>query len=82
MPYGYKLYHEIENTQIYINENYLPIGIVYDNFITSEQFDSLTPLEKEDALISTAMIENSENINVQKNLPVFVTFLYILDGFL
>ena len=67
VPYGYNLYHEIGNTQIYINENYLPIGIVYDNFITSEQFDILTPLEKEDALISTAMLEDLEDINVETN---------------
>ena len=67
VPYGYDLYHEIGNTQIYINQNCLPIGIIYDNFITEEQFNSLTPLEKEDALISTAMLEDFESIDVENN---------------
>ena len=67
VPYGYNLYHEIENTQIYINENYLPIGIIYDNFITKEQFDSLIPLEKEDSLITTAILEDFESIDVENN---------------
>ena len=29
VPYGYELIHEINNTQIYINKNYLPIGVFY-----------------------------------------------------
>lgn len=69
-PYGYKIYHEIGNTQIYINENYLPIGIIYDNFITQEQFNCLSPLEKEDALITTAMIEESKEVNLDNNTNI------------
>lgn len=70
VPYGYKIYHEIGNTQIYINENYIPIGIVYDTFITKEQFNNLTPLEKEDALISTAILENSDNVNIENDTNI------------
>lgn len=69
IPYGYTLYHQIENTLIYINENHLPVGIVYDSYITQEQFESLTPLEKADALITTAMIEH-DNINILNNKSI------------
>lgn len=72
VPYGYSLYHEIGNTLIYINENYLPIGIVYDSYITKEQFENLSALEKEDSLITTAMIENTENINIENNIDIRV----------
>lgn len=65
VPYGYTLYHEIENTQIYINENYIPIGVLYNSYITKEQFNNLSPLEKEDALITAVMLEE-KNINVKK----------------
>lgn len=67
IPYGYTLYHEIDNTQIYINQKYLPVGIIYDRYITKEQFECLSSLEKEDALITTAMIEDEENINIKNN---------------
>lgn len=68
VPYGYNLYHEIGNTQIYINQNYLTIGIVYDSYIYKEQFEQLSALEKEDSLITTAMIENNEdNIEIKNN---------------
>ena len=69
VPYGYTLYHEIENTQIYINEHYIPIGVVYNSYISKEQFEKLSPLEKEDALITTAMLEK-ENINVKKEADI------------
>lgn len=67
VPYGYTLYHQIENTLIYINENHLSVGVVYDNYITKEQFKSLAPLEKEDSLITTAMIEDNSNVNIENN---------------
>lgn len=70
VPYGYSIYHTIEDTLIYINENNLPVGVVYDSYITKEQFDKLSPLEKEDALITTAMIEDDEVISVENDTNV------------
>lgn len=66
IPYGYRLYHEIENTQIYINENYLSPGIIYNNYMLEDEFNSLNSLEKEDSLINTAIIQQPIN-NVTKN---------------
>lgn len=69
VPYGYELYHQIENTHIYINKNYLPVGIIYDTYITKEEFEKFSPLEKEDALITTAMIkENVNNVKREENI--------------
>ena len=75
VPYGYTLYHEIGNTQIYINENYLPVGVIYNSNITKEQFESLSPLEKEDSLITTAVVEgidasNSETVKINKPMSL------------
>ncbi len=67
VPYGYTLYHEIEDTLIYINENHLPVGVVYNSYITKEQFESLSPLEREDSLITTAMVEDKNNVNVKNS---------------
>lgn len=67
VPYGYILYHKIGDTQIYLNENYLSVGMVYDSYITEKQFEQLSPLEKEDSLITTAMIESFEGIEIENN---------------
>lgn len=60
LPYGYKLYKEIEDTQIYINEIYLSVGTMYDTYILEDDYENLSPLEKEDALLQVAVLE--ENI--------------------
>jgi len=67
VPYGYTLYHKIEDTLIYINENHLPVGVVYNSYITKEQFDNLSPLERADSLITTAMIEDKTKVNINEN---------------
>lgn len=73
VPYGYELYHEIGDTQIYLNKNYLPIGIMYDSFITKEKYDKFTPLEREQILLNTAVLEKNtdkvkENIEIEKQI--------------
>lgn len=69
VPYGYTLYHEIEDTLIYINKNHLPVGVIYNNYITEEQFDSLSALEKADSLITTAVLEE-ENTDILNNSDI------------
>ena len=69
VPYGYNLIYEIkdinndENTaQIYENQNYLPIGVFYDNYTVKQEYDRLSALEKEQALLKTAVVENTDEI--------------------
>lgn len=68
VPYGYEFYHQINDTQIYINKNYLPIGIVYDNYLLESEYQNLNPLIKEELLLSTAVIENEVNNIPKKNM--------------
>jgi len=65
VPYGYELYYEIGEAQIYINTNYLSIGLVYNSYITYEEFEKLTPIQKEDVFLKTAVVEKDIN-NVKK----------------
>ena len=69
LPYGYELYKTIGDTEIYINKNFLSVGLVYDSYITKHEFEELTPLEKEDALITTAVLEN-EIFSVKKDADI------------
>ena len=82
VPYGYSLYQKIGETLIYKNQNYLPVGIIYDSYITEEQFDKLSSLEKEDSLMSTVMIEDIEklkdinisNSNIEIDKPISLNY--------
>ena len=85
IPYGYTFYHQIENTLIYRNENYIPLGIIYDSYITKEQYESLSPLEKEDALLTTVMLEDKNKVNISNvqnitiNKPINLKYREIGD---
>lgn len=63
VPYGFSLYKSIEDTNIYLNDNYLSLGIFYNQYIKEEQYDSLSSLEKQNALLEFAKIdENIEEV--------------------
>lgn len=70
VSYGYKIYHEIGNTLIYINKNHLPVGVIYEDYTTEEQYNKLSPLEKEDLLITSAMVEDAKNVSVLDNKDI------------
>ncbi len=67
IPYGYekvKEYHGESN--IYKNKYYLPFGIFYDDYITLDEYNNLSSLEKETSLLKTVALEKkdiSNNIN-------------------
>lgn len=62
VPYGYEEIKEIGKTKIYENKNYLPIGIFYNNYISGQEYDGLTSLEKQNSMIEFAKIEDEEKI--------------------
>lgn len=64
VPYGYELYKELENTSIYINKNYLPLGIFYNNYMLKNEYDKLSSLEKEQVITKTAVTEEEKNCNL------------------
>ena len=57
VPYGYSLYKSFDKSNIYINDNYLSLGIFYDKYINKEQYDSLTSIEKQNAILECAKLE-------------------------
>ena len=62
VPYGYSLYKELNDgednpTLIYRNNNALSIGNFYDSYILNKDFEKLSALEKEQAIVDTAVID-------------------------
>lgn len=69
--FGYKLVQEKRDFKIYENEYFLPLGVVYDKFMSTEQFLSLPVYERELAMMNYAIIDKAskrKNINTSNNV--------------
>lgn len=65
VPYGFSLYKSLDKTNIYINDKYLSLGIFYDKYLDKEQYNNLTQIEKQNAILEYAKIDEDLN-NVEK----------------
>lgn len=63
VPYGYKICKKIERPKysrvdlIYENEYALPLGYTYDSYITYNEYERLSAIEKQQAMLQAAVIE-------------------------
>lgn len=65
MPYGYEYADSViqpdgDTIDIYKNRYALPLGYVFGEIMSETEFAKLTPLEKRQALISCAVLENAD----------------------
>ncbi len=58
---------------IYENSYTLPLGYTYSNYLTREAYDKMTPLEKQEALLQTAVLEDSAETSLPQNDQVSFT---------
>ncbi len=68
VPYGYSEIKKGKGYTIYENQNALPWGYTYDSFITEDEFNKLNPIEKEEAMLQTIVLQNSVD-GVKKGNP-------------
>lgn len=63
VPYGYHLLEE--NNDVYTYENNFPlsIGVAYNEYLLREDYEKLTPIEKEEALLKAAVIDSEDELN-------------------
>lgn len=61
LPYGYELVEDYKNkSKIYKNKYALPFVMFYDKSITSEEYNNLSPLEKETSLLKQVSLNDVE----------------------
>jgi uncharacterized membrane protein YfhO len=77
VPYGFTLkQHVTDNAQnfyIYENKYALPLGYTYDSYLTYEQYEKLTALEKQEALMQCIVIEKDSKTIGQGNPQYSIT---------
>lgn len=63
IPYGYTYSEEYSTSQfsVYENKYALPIAYAFDSYITREDFEGYSSLEKQQVLMQTAVLEDSSS---------------------
>lgn len=63
IPFGYKRKETVEYDDsklvIYENEYALPLGYTYDSWIAEDKYESLTPLQKQQAILQSAVVDEA-----------------------
>lgn len=67
VPYGYSKVDKYDvdgdgsnDYTVWENDYYLPFGYTYDSYISQEDYDAMTPLEKQEAMMQGCVIDASE----------------------
>ncbi len=70
IPHGYSLWTTVKGINIYKNDNYLPIGIPFSNYITSNEFEKFNEKDREriilHAVVTDAPQDNIEELTEEK----------------
>lgn len=61
IPYGYNPIKEYEKLLLLKNQNTLPIGSSFSSFLPKKKFDQLTMSQKDEALLSTIIVDDPIN---------------------
>ncbi len=62
IPYGYSLINKYKGTsKIYQNKYALPFAVLYDNYISEDDYNKLSPLEKENALLKSVVLPSKNS---------------------
>ena len=61
IPYGYKLYEKLDNNNLYINQNALPLFYGYDRSVSVEEYKNTPILERKELITQAVVTEESES---------------------
>lgn len=72
IPYGFTEYgtDEASGMTIYQNQYALPMGYTYTNYLSRSEYEKLTPLQRQQALLQSAVIEDEDLEQVKHMTPV------------
>ena len=65
LPTSYQLIAQNTDKKLYKNQNPLPFGYTYNTYIYNQKYSQLTPAQKEDAMIQSAVIDDDISTNLK-----------------
>lgn len=75
-PYGFKMIEIVDINgkafQVYENQYALPLGYTYSSYITQAEYDRLPAIQKQEALLQSAVIQGETDL-VKKGEPVYTS---------
>jgi uncharacterized membrane protein YfhO len=69
VPYGFTPFKQVGRQTIYVNDNALPLGYVYHSQLPRAVFDAMTPLERQQALLNSAVIDTATPVSLPTTSP-------------
>jgi len=69
IPSGFHYLRSENGVDIYVNENYIPMGFIYDRYCLEEQLTDIPPEERAKAMLYTMVIQPSDEEMVRSYLP-------------
>lgn len=66
-PYGFKKFLKDKESgfTVYKNTNFLPLGYTYDTVMTQQYYDRLSPLQRQESLLQSALVEDTSKIPLE-----------------
>ncbi|MCC8068064.1 MAG: YfhO family protein [Clostridiales bacterium] len=59
-PFGYKNAARVNGYRISENDCFLPFGYTYDSYITRDEYEAMSPLEKQEAMLQGVVIDGTK----------------------
>ncbi len=69
VPFGFDAVEESRGVSLHRNQFALPIGFVYETAMNRTDYERLAPLEKEQALLQSVVLESSDATSVERRAP-------------
>lgn len=68
IPYGFEAVESVESEDggstvtVYENRNALPLGYTYTSYVTQEEYEAMTPLERQQVMLESAVISGDTDL--------------------
>ena len=70
IPIGFRYLKTENGVDIYENENYIPMGFIYDSYCLEEQLTDMLPEDRAEMMLYTMIVQKADEAMVSSYLPL------------
>lgn len=70
IPIGFRYLKTENSVDIYENENYIPMGFIYDSYCLEEQLTDMLPEDRAEMMLYTMVVQKEDEAMVSSYLPL------------